>query len=66
GALVETSGAGWVVPLGDWRGLADRIAALAQAREEIEAKADAALSFAKNHLFEHEFDRRIEHLSGLV
>ena len=60
--MLNESGGGWAVPLGDWRALADRISQIAKKPEEIVSVAGNALSFASDHHFESEFKRRIEHL----
>lgn len=54
-------GAGWIVPLARWGALADQVARLAGAREEIIAHAHRARSFAGFHDFETEFTRRMQH-----
>ena len=64
--LLEDSGAGWIAPLGDWRAISDVIARIAGRREEIVAKAENAVAFAANHLFEAEFAQRIAHLKSLT
>lgn len=63
-ALARDSGAGWVVPLGDWAALADRIAAVAADRATLTAACERARDFAAAHLFEDEFTRRIAHLKA--
>ncbi|GHF75477.1 hypothetical protein GCM10017056_52460 [Seohaeicola zhoushanensis] len=64
--LREASDAGWTVPLGDWKARADQLHDIALRREEIVDKAAKAVSFASAHLFEQEFQRRIDHLQALV
>lgn len=64
--LRESSQAGWTAPLGDWEALADKIVELSSQREEILEKADKALSFAADHRFEREFQRRIDHLQDVA
>ena len=66
GALAADSDAAWTVPLGDWKALADRIADIAERRDEIAAKAEKAADFAGKHLFEDEFAARIAHLEAVA
>ena len=54
------AGSGWVVPMADWRAMADRIAGLASDRTTIASAAEIALGFAEVHDFETEFTRRME------
>ncbi|MCF8483956.1 MAG: glycosyltransferase [Rhodobacteraceae bacterium] len=54
-------GAGWLVPMARWSALADEVARLAVAREEIIEHAQRALTFAGFHDFETEFTRRMQH-----
>lgn len=60
--LVRESQAGWTVPLGNWKALAERIADLSEKRNEIVYASTNALRFARSHSFEIEFSRRVEHL----
>lgn len=60
--LARESQAGWIVPLGDAEALADAIADAPRA--EIAQKCRAARDFARAHLFETEFERRIEQLAA--
>lgn len=63
-ALCAASGAGWAVPLGDAGALAAALIDLAGRRQEIAEKAAAARDFARAHLFEAEFARRLAQLAG--
>ena len=60
-AMREDSTAGWVVAMGDWKAMADKIASLSRTREEIASHAERALHFAGFHDFETEFTRRMQH-----
>ena len=62
-ALSEKSKAGWAVPLGQTNALASEIAALDQDRDRLIAASDAALTFARAHDFESEFNKRMAHFS---
>lgn len=64
--LRQSSQAGWIAPLGDWERLADQVAEVASQREEIISKADKAFSFASDHRFEQEFQRRVNHLKEAI
>jgi len=64
--LQQASGGGWIAPLGDWKALADEIATIANQPEEIDSKALRALSFASEHGFRAEFQRRVDHLNLVV
>ena len=61
-ALSRESRSGWVAPLGDWKALADLLAGLDKDRDAIAESCDAAWRFAQAHLFEAEFDKRLDHL----
>lgn len=63
-ALCERSGGGWAVPLGDTGALSRRIAGFAAMPEEVIGRCDAARDFARAHLFEAEFRRRLDQLAG--
>ncbi|MBL3566214.1 glycosyltransferase [Rhodovulum sulfidophilum] len=65
-ALCRASEAGWAVPLGRVEALADALAEAASDRPRLAACCDAARAFAGAHAFEHEFERRIEHLRRLA
>lgn len=58
-ALAHESQAGWVAPFGNAAALADLIAAAGRDRAALLHCCDNALGFAKAHLFETEFDKRI-------
>ncbi len=64
--LVRESGGGWTVPLGDHAALAARIAQLAQAPDEVNARAANALDFTARHTFDIEFGRRVAHLKSVL
>lgn len=64
--LARTSGAGWVQPMGDTRSVIERLAALAADRAQVLSRAEAALTFARAHDFDHEFIARMDHLKRLA
>jgi colanic acid/amylovoran biosynthesis glycosyltransferase len=55
------SGSGWMVPMGDTKAMAARIADLNRNRADVIVQADRALDFARHHDFETEFTRRMLH-----
>lgn len=57
---------GWSTPMGNPRKLAKKIAELNNHRTLIITKSWEAHEFALRHTFEKTFDRRVEHLCGLV
>jgi glycosyltransferase involved in cell wall biosynthesis len=57
---------GWSVPVGDWDGLAAKIADLARDRVRLAEASRAAREFALVHTFEETFRRRVEHLDRLA
>jgi colanic acid/amylovoran biosynthesis glycosyltransferase len=57
----EDARSGWVVPMGRVKALADEIARLDRARDELARHAAQALEFARFHDFETEFTRRMLH-----
>jgi colanic acid/amylovoran biosynthesis glycosyltransferase len=63
--IVETSGAGWTVPMNDPVALAEKIAVLARQPDEIESHSLRSLAFAQQHTFEKTFAARINHLRRL-
>lgn len=65
-ALARESGAGWALPLGHWRALADRLASLDKDRLAIAKAADNARRFSGQHLLEREFDMRVRFLKDAV
>lgn len=65
-ALKRESGAGWAVPIGHTRAMADMIAKMDKARGEMVQASDRALDFARQHSFEHEFQARVDHLRQLA
>lgn len=65
-ALLAASGGGWGVPMGRPEALAAALAQLARRPEEIAARGDRALAFARQHDFETEFARRVAHLAAIA
>lgn len=63
-ALADRSGAGWTAPLGRPAKLAERVAQAAADRAQLVTRCDAAWRFAREHLFAHEFARRIGRLKA--
>lgn len=61
-AMLAESGAGWTVPLGDVKAMADRITEIGADRAAIAACGRKALEFARNWDFETQFRKRMEHL----
>ena len=64
--LRAESNAGWGVPLGEARMLADRIADLARDPAAITAASRNAWAFSRAHGFLPEFKRRMEHLARIA
>jgi glycosyltransferase involved in cell wall biosynthesis len=64
--VVETSGAGWTVPMDHPGAMAERIAALGQRPDEIELHGLRSLAFAERHTFEKTFAARVEHLRRIA
>lgn len=62
--LVETSRAGWTVPVGNVRAMATFVSTLTEHPETVPQAAVNALTFARAHSFESEFRKRQAHLSG--
>ena len=60
--MAPMSRAGWVTPVNDPRSLAAKIAELDRDRPALVEKAKAARAFAKQHLYEHTMDMRVQHL----
>jgi len=60
--LVKVAQAGWTAPLGDVRGLAERLLRLQDDPGTLVAAQNAALAFATQHTFETEYARRVSHL----
>lgn len=65
-AMVRESGAGWTVPIGDGSTLADRAEHLASHPSDVSAAADNGIAFMRNHPFEKEFARRVDHLAQVA
>lgn len=62
--ILERAPVGWASSVGNPYKLAKTIAGIS--RNDLGEKAREALAFARQHSFEKTFDRRIEHLAGLV
>lgn len=60
--LRDLSHSCWSVQSGNVTKLAERIASLSTLPDTLQAAADKALDFAKQHTFEREFYRRVNHL----
>ncbi|MDQ2067374.1 glycosyltransferase [Xinfangfangia sp. CPCC 101601] len=63
--LLGESGAGLLVPMGRYAALAAGIAGWDRDREDLIAKASAALTYAQAHGFEQEFGLRMQQLRAL-
>jgi glycosyltransferase involved in cell wall biosynthesis len=63
--IVRTSGTGWLSPIGDVEHLAQQVARLAEAREELAQAARRARDFSLAHAFEVTFAARVRHMVGL-
>jgi glycosyltransferase involved in cell wall biosynthesis len=61
--LVQTSQAGWTVPVGNVRAMATFVSTLTERAETVSRAAANALAFACSHSFESEFLKRQAHLS---
>lgn len=64
--LMRLCAAGESVPIDDWTAMAAAIARLSRDPRQLGVLAARALSFAKEHTFEREFERRIEHMRALA
>jgi colanic acid/amylovoran biosynthesis glycosyltransferase len=62
--IVQHSGSGWLSPTGDVEHLAQEVARLAAAREELAMAARCARKFALAHAFEDTFAARVRHMVG--
>jgi glycosyltransferase involved in cell wall biosynthesis len=62
--IVQHSGSGWLSPTGDVEHLAQEVARLAAAREELAMAARCAREFALAHAFEDTFAARVRHMVG--
>ncbi len=60
--LIDRVPAGWTVPVGHSRQLAERIASCWKDRATLTAASRAARAFALEHTFERTMKRRVEHL----
>ncbi|NUB46075.1 glycosyltransferase [Fertoebacter nigrum] len=65
-ALMQASGAGWAVPLGDIGALAAQVAALAAAPDRVLAAGQRAWAYASAHDFETEFALRMQHMAAVL
>lgn len=61
-SLVDHHGIGWTVPLGDTAGLAAQITRLSSDHAAVAAAAGRGRTFMREHHFEAEFARRVQHL----
>jgi colanic acid/amylovoran biosynthesis glycosyltransferase len=61
GIAAMTDG-GWVVPVGDCKAMAAKLAELSQRRDEIASAAARARAFGMEHVFESTFSARVRHL----
>lgn len=64
--LMRRCPAGESVPMDDWDAMAAAIERLATEPLRVAEMARRGLAFAREHTFEHEFRRRIEHMAQLV
>lgn len=64
--LVSRFDLGWVAPLRDVDSLADVVQSLAADPGEIARRGERGRRFMQEHHFDAEFDRRIEHLLGIL
>jgi glycosyltransferase involved in cell wall biosynthesis len=64
--LLELADIGWGAEMDDLEAVADIIQRLAASREEIAEKSRSAVQFARLHDFETTFQKRMNHLAGLV
>lgn len=65
-ALQAESHGGWVVPMGQIQILVEELGRLSVERDEVLKASAAALKFAKEHDFEAEFSKRMQHLASCV
>ncbi|MFB9222927.1 glycosyltransferase [Paracoccus cavernae] len=61
--LVLHSNGGWTVPMNQLRQMAEQIGALAKDRKQLLDHAEAALTYARRHDAESEFEARMAHLA---
>lgn len=64
--LMSMCQAGEIVTMDDWAAMATCIARLSMNPRRLGELATHALAFAREHTFEQEFQRRIEHMKALV
>jgi glycosyltransferase involved in cell wall biosynthesis len=64
--LMRHCPAGESVPMNDWTAMASVIEKLARDPRRFAKMARIGLAFAREHTFEHEFKRRIEHMAQLL
>jgi glycosyltransferase involved in cell wall biosynthesis len=60
-SLVQTSRAGWTVPMGNIRAMATLVSTLAERTKTVPRAAANALAYARAHSFENEFLKRQAH-----
>ena len=65
-SLADISQGGLTAPLGDARALARLVAEMAADPGELYLTAGRAYTYAKAHCFEHEFQRRTQHLNSIL
>lgn len=63
-SLTSRHGLGWSTRMNDVGGLVRRIQRLNEDPSQVRAAADRGRAFMTEHCFEHEFDRRVEHLEA--
>lgn len=64
--LMQRCPAGESVPMNDWSAMAAAIERLAREPRRLTDMAECGLAFAREHTFEREFQRRIEHMAQLL
>jgi hypothetical protein len=64
--LRETSGAGFVSPMGSPDKVADDVERLLSNSDDVAAMSEKALAFAQQHCFELEFRKRIDALNSAI
>ena len=64
--LMRRCPAGESVPMNDWSAMAAAIEPLAREPRRLAEMAELGLAFAREHTFEREFQRRMEHMAQLL
>ncbi len=64
--MATRSGGGWAMPLGKIVPFVDKVAELAGNRAAIMKAGQQGLEFARNHAFEVEFSKRMDHLAEIA